>query len=111
VQVYGDVTMRLSGQTLSMRSPDHRGVLEVAWGACSFVGDLERCLPIETTLRQHGETHAIALDHGTVYLNNTDSPQPLHHSSEQLAPHEVRIFLHTMRGTIVSVKGTLDSVK
>jgi hypothetical protein len=111
VQVYHNVNMRLMGSTLRLHSPDKAGFLDVASGACSFVGDLERCLPYATALHQHGETHAIALERGTVYFNLTDSVQYLHHSTEHLGPHEVLVLLHTMRGTIVSVKGTLDAVK
>jgi len=108
---YRHVNIRLAGQTLWLRSGDHRGVLEVASGACSFKGEIQRCLPYMTTLRQHGKTHQIALEHGTVYLNLTDAVHQLPHSSEQLGPHEVLVLLHTMRGTSVSVKGTLDTVK
>lgn len=45
VQVYRDVRMRLNGKTLWITSADRRGALEIANGACSFAGELERCLP------------------------------------------------------------------
>jgi hypothetical protein len=111
VQVYEHVSIRLDGQNLWLRSADGMGVLEVADGACSFVREIQRCLPFETTLHQHGESHAIALEHGTVYLNLTDDPHRLPHSDDRLAPHNVLVLLHTARGTYISVKGTLDAVK
>jgi hypothetical protein len=111
VQTYDRVNIRLAGETLWLRSPDHRGVLEVTSGACSFVGQLQRCLPFMTMLHQHGATHQIALEHGAVYLNLTAGSHRLPHSSQHLDPHAVLVLLHTEHGTYVSVKGTLDSVK
>jgi hypothetical protein len=111
VQVYPGVNIRLAGETLWLRTPDRKGVLEVASGACSFVGQLQRCLAVTTTLHQHGKTHQIALDRGTVYMNLTDTVQHMPHSSQQLASHAVVVHLHTARGTFISVKGTLDAVK
>jgi hypothetical protein len=111
VQTYDRVTIRLAGETLWLRSPDRRGVLEVTSGACSFVGQLQRCLPFRTTLHQHGTTHQIALERGAVYLNLTAGSHRLPHSSQHLGPHAVLVLLHTEHGTYVSVKGALDSVK
>jgi hypothetical protein len=108
VQMYHHVNMRLVGQTLWLRSGDHKGVLEVATDACSFAGDVKRCLPYKTTLHQHGKTHQIEIEHGMVYLNLTGDTRRLPHSSEQILPHQVVVLLHTMHGTYVSVKGTLD---
>jgi hypothetical protein len=111
IQIYRHVNMQLAGQTLWLRSADRKGVLEVASGACSFAGRIQRCLPFMTMLHQHGKTHQIALEHGTVYMNLTDAAYHLPHSSERLGPREVLVLLHTMHGTYVSVKGTLDKVK
>jgi hypothetical protein len=111
VQIYDRVNIRLAGETLWLRSPDRKGVLEVTSGACSFVGLLQRCLPFATTLHQDGKTHQIALEHGAVYMNLTDASHHLPHSSERLGPHVVLVLLHTEHGTYVSVKGTLDTVK
>jgi len=111
IHTYNDVRIRLTGQTLWIHSGDRKGVLEVTTGACSFVRDLQRCLPFMATLRQHGKTHQIALEHGTVFMNLTDAVQHLSRSSEGLGPHQVLVLLHTMHGTYVSVKGTLDEVR
>ncbi len=110
VQLYRDVRMSLKGETLWIKSADHKGALEVVDGACSFVGELQRCHPYAVTLHQHGRSRAIAIDRGTVYLNLSGAGQRLHHSSEVLAPRHVLIALHTVHGTYVSVQGALDEV-
>ncbi len=111
VQTYTNVEMQISGATLRLRSSDRKATLEVASSACSLIGEVQRCLPYATTLRQHGATHIIELEHGTVYLNLSGETQPMSHSSQTLGPHEVLLLLHTTRGTIVSAKGTLDGAK
>lgn len=108
VQVYRDVRMRFVGETLWITTADRHGVLEIANGACSFARALQRCLPYAMTLHQHGSVHPIAIDRGTVYLNPTDAPHRLPHSSDRLAPRDVLVALRTARGTYVSVRGTLD---
>jgi hypothetical protein len=108
VQVYNDARLTLVGKTLSIRSADHRGILRVVNGACSFVGELQRCLTDTVTLHQHGVDHNIAVDHGTVYLNLSAAAQQLPHSGEQLAPQNVLVAFRTARGTFVSVRGSLD---
>jgi hypothetical protein len=110
VQVYQDVTMSLNGRTLRLRSRDRKGELDVSSDACSARGAVQRCLPYSTILRQHGRARMIALERGTVFFNLSGDPQTLRHSSRRLGPHEVLVLLHTMRGTIVSVEGTLDAV-
>ncbi len=110
VRTYRDVSMTLSGQTLRIRSGDRRGTLTVTNGACSFTGNLQRCLPYAMTLRQNGRTHAIALEHGVVFLNLTASPQRLRRSSEIVPARAVLVLVKTQHGTYVTVKGTLDEV-
>jgi hypothetical protein len=110
-QVYRHVTMQMSGTTLRLRSGDHAGILIVTSGACRYLNGLQRCLPYETRYEHHGVSHTIALEHGTIYTNLTGGAVALPHSSDRLGPHEVLVLLHTMRGTYVSVKGTLDQAK
>ena len=111
VQTYTNVEMQIFGATLRLRSSDRKATLEVASSACSLMGEVQRCLPYATTLRQHGATHTIELEHGTVYLNLSGETQSMRHTSQTLAPHEVLLLLHTTRGTIVSAEGTLDDAK
>ncbi len=110
VQVYRDAHLRLVGNTLWITSADHRGVLQVVNGACSFAGELQRCLTDAVTLHQHGRVHTIAVEHGTVYLNLSDAAQALPHSGQELAPQNVLVAFRTAHGTFVAVRGSLDEV-
>lgn len=111
VKTYSDVFMGLTGQTLTLRSADGRGVLRIMTGACSFAESVQRCLPYSVLLTQSGRTRTIALAYGSVYLNLMNSPGRLPLSSEMLAPRTVLVLLKTAHGTYVTVKGTLDEVK
>ena len=110
VQEYQNVRMSLKGATLWIVSADHKGALEIVNGACSFAGDLQRCFPYTVVLHQHGRTHTITVDRGTVYVNLSAVAQRLRHSSRMLAPRNVLIAFHTSHGTDVSVEGQLDEV-
>jgi len=85
-------------------------VLEVTTGACSFVRDVQRCLPFMATLRQHGKTHQIALEHGTVFMNLTDAVQHLPRSKRGAGPASGAGPAAYDARNYVSVKGTLDEV-
>lgn len=110
VRTYLDVSIRLSGQTLRLRSADRRGELRIVNGACSFIGAIQRCLPYSVALIQDGETRRIAILHGTVFLNLSNTAQRLPRSSEELAPRTVLALWRTVRGTYVTIKGKLDEV-
>jgi hypothetical protein len=110
VQTYRDVFLRDAGTTIWIRSADQRGILVISDGACSFVNEIQRCLPYAVTLKQQGESHQIPLSHGTVFMNLTATSRTLPLSSKVLVPREVLIFLKTERGTYVTVDGMLDRV-
>jgi hypothetical protein len=110
VHTYVDVNIRLSGQTLWLRSADRKGVLKIVNGACSFMGAVQRCLPYAVALIQDGKTRQIAISHGTVFLNLSNTAQRLTNSSEQLAPRTILALWRTVRGTYVTIKGRLDEV-
>src|ERR1700729_1932796 len=111
VQTYVDVYIRMAGQTLWGRSADKKGVLKIVTGACSFTGAVERCLPYAVTLTQDGNARQIAILHGTVFLNLSNSAQNLPLSSEELAPRTILALWRTVRGTYVTIKGKLDEVR
>ena len=110
-KTYRDVSIRLVGQTVWLRSADHKGVLQIENGACSFAGSLERCFPYASMLHQHGKTRQIAVRRGTVYLNLSDTVDHLPPSTEALPPHGILVLYETMHGTTVSVHGLLDQGK
>ena len=109
LRVYHHVRIVLTRWTLWIRTADRHGVLEIESAGCSFEGELQRCLPFRMTLHQGGHSHPIALEHGTIYMNFTDSAHPLP-IIDRLGPNEVLVLLRTIRGTYVSARGTLDDV-
>jgi hypothetical protein len=111
VQNYAHVHATLSGTTLWLRSPDRKDRLQIVSQACSFPRNLERCLPDQVFLHKPDKTHQIEITHGVFYVNLTNEPHQLLHSSQMLPPHGVMVFLHTIRGTYVSATGSLDAVK
>jgi hypothetical protein len=111
VNVYRNVHATLSGGTLWLRSPDRKDRLQIISAACSYPRNLQRCLPYKVFIHKPGGTHQIAITHGVFYVNLTDEPHQLLHSSERLGPHDVMVFLHTEHGTYVTAKGRLDVVK
>jgi len=111
VRTYLDVNVQLTGQTLRLQSADKKGVLKVVNGACSFIGSIEHCLPYAVTLTQDGKTRQIAILHGSVFLNLTHASQRMPASSEELAPRTVLALWRTVRGTYVTIKGTIDEVQ
>jgi hypothetical protein len=110
-QVYHDVHATLDGRTLWLRSPDHKDRLQIVSAACSFPHELQRCLPYQVILHRPDRAHPIAITHGVFYVNLTNEPHHLLHSSQVVEPQSVVVFLHTVRGTYISATGHLDAVK
>lgn len=109
VEHYANVGLQLRGNSLTIISPDRVGKLIVGRAACTWIGGLQRCLPSELVLSQHG-THHIQFQRGTLYLNLSDDPHTLPHSSRVVPPHSVLALLKTMHGTFIAVNGRLDEV-
>ena len=110
VQTYQHVRITLSGKTLWLRSPDGKDRLQIVSAACTYVRDMERCLPYKVFLHKAQATHEIAIERGVFYANLTGESHSLSHSSQQVPAHSVLMFLHTMRGTYVTVRGRVDAV-
>ena len=111
VQIYRNVRMRLDGKTLWLRSPDRKDRLQIVSAACSYVHQIERCLPYKVFLHKAGSTHQLDIVRGVYYVNLTGAPHRLLHSQESVPPHSVLAFLHTVHGTFVQARGRLDVVK
>jgi hypothetical protein len=109
-QRYAGSIIRLAGNRIRVFSPDSRDRLTISQTACSYVGEVERCLPDEVRLRRNGTDHVIGFDRGSVYFNPTAVPQPLPRSSTQLPPNGVLVFVRTVRGTSIAVRGIADTV-
>lgn len=110
VQSYADVEIRITNKTLRLTTADGKGTLVIDKAACSYVGELMRCLPYTMTLDQGGGVHPLDFDRGTVYLNLTDAKQQLSFSSTQLPPRGILLALKTKVGTIITVTGVVDEV-
>ena len=98
-------------RAVRITSKDHRGTLIVGKASCSYVGELERCLPYSIVLDQAGRKRPIAFSRGTEYLNRTAAPQPLPLSSRQVPAHGLLLLLLTARGTYITVSGTVDGLR
>jgi hypothetical protein len=111
VRYYDGAVIRVKHNTIRVWSHDGKGTLVINRAACSYVGELQRCLPTTFQLKQSGQTKTIQLVNGLVYFNPTDSTQQLSLSSQQLAPHGLMLMLHTLRGTYISVHGNIDELQ
>lgn len=111
VQTYDGVSIRVKHNTLRIGSRDQKGVLVINRAACSYVGELLRCLPTSFQLVQSNQTKTIQLVNGLVYLNLTDAPQQMSLSSKQMQPHDLMLQLHTLRGTYITVRGQIDVIQ
>lgn len=111
VKTYDDVSIRVKHNTVRIGTKDQKGVLVIDRAACSYVGELLRCLPTSFQLVQSDQTKTIQLINGLVYLNLTDQPQQMSLSSTQMKSHHLMLTLHTMRGTYITVRGQIDEIR
>jgi len=110
-QTYDDVSVKLvKNQALHLTTADGKGTLIINKAACSYIGEIQRCLPYSASLDQGGSTKPIDFKDGTAYANMTDQNQTLPLSSQQLPPRGIVMLLKTKIGTFISVKGTIDEV-
>jgi hypothetical protein len=107
-QVYPNVSLRVVNHTLRITTQDGKGTLVVTRAACSFEGDLMRCLPYELHLEQDGVESALDFQQGTLYYNKTNTNQQLSASSTQVPPNGILGLLRTKKGTIIAISGVVD---
>jgi hypothetical protein len=107
---YANVRIAIRDGSMAITSADGRGMLVIGKAACSKIGELVRCLPYDATLFQYGTKIRIPLESGTVWLNPSDTPQPLTYSSQQLLPRNVMMMIETKAGTYVTLTGKVDEV-
>jgi hypothetical protein len=110
VQTYANSVIRMAGDTIRVFSPDDHDTLIITHAACSYVGDIQRCLPYRIALRRDHADHTIGFDHGTVYVNPGTTAESLPRSSRQIPPNGLVAFVRTARGTSIAVTGTIDKV-
>jgi uncharacterized membrane protein len=109
VQVYSNVSIHLvKNKALTIATADGKGKLIVDKAACSYEGELQRCLLYGVWLDQGGTTKQVDLQQGTVYVNLTAEKQQLPLSSQQLPPKGIVLALSTKVGTYISLNGIID---
>jgi hypothetical protein len=111
VEMYKDVTIKLvRNKAIYVTTADHKGTLIIDQAACSYVGEIRRCLPYSAKLEQDGKTRPLDFKDGTIYGNLTDKMLTLPLSSQQVPPKGIVMLFKTRIGTFVSVTGTMDEV-
>ncbi len=98
----------VKGVSLTISSPNGEDKLIIDKAACSYVGQLQRCLVSHVSLEKAGQTKPLDLAQGTVYVNLTGSKQQMPLSSQQVPPNGVLIALKTQIGTYITVDGVID---
>jgi hypothetical protein len=107
---YNDVEIRVFSGSLFLTSDDGDGTIVVTRAACSYQGKIIVCLPISAALVQDGETSALALRRGTIYLNYTSTAQSMSFSSAKLPAKSILLALTLNNGTLINVRGRIDQV-
>jgi len=107
---YKDVEFKVFAGTMFLTSDDGDGTIVISKAACSYQGQIIVCLPTSIALVQDGESSALRLRNGTIYLNYTDSDQPLTMSSRKIHAHSAMVSFTTRGGTYVNAVGRLDQV-
>lgn len=108
VQRYPNATFTVVGKTLHIASGDKAGTIVISDAACTVdSNELMKCLPYSMVLVQNG-THPLDFHRGTIYYNHSNHTLTLPMSSTQLAPNGIVGLLVSMRGTYVTLSGTLD---
>ncbi|MGC1379467.1 MAG: hypothetical protein WA814_00430 [Candidatus Baltobacteraceae bacterium] len=110
VKHYHDVEIKVFAGSLFLTSGDGGGTIVVTRAACSYQGQIIICLPTTAALVQDGQSDALNLKTGTIYLNYTSSPQPLSHTTTKLPPNSAMIAMTMRNGTFISLHGRIDQV-
>ncbi len=109
-QQYNAVTIRIVSKTLRVTSADGKGTLIIQKAACSYVGQIQTCLPYELSLEQGGTTKPVNIKHGTIYVNLTSDTVQLPNSTAPIGPRGIVMSMTTKIGTIINMTGTIDEV-
>jgi hypothetical protein len=108
VQTYVNVGLRLTPNVLRLTSADGVSTLVVARTSCIAEGSLERCSPSSVLLNRDGKQYRIGVASATLYLNLTQSEQPLSFSSTHVSASSMLLAIRTTKGTYLSGSGRLD---
>ena len=99
----------IKNTSLTVTSPNGKDKLIIEKAACFYVHELQRCLVSQVSFQKEGgAVKPLDLESGTVYVNLTNTKQPMTHTSAQLPPKGVLIALKTRIGTYITVDGVID---
>jgi hypothetical protein len=107
---YKDVEVKIFSGSLFLTSDDGNGTIVVTRSACSYQGEIIVCLPTSAALVQEGQSAALDLKTGTIYVNYTSASQSLSHTSMKLPANSVMVALKLGDGTYINVHGKIDEV-
>ena len=107
---YHGVSIKVLHGALYLTTADGKGTLAINRAACSHQGAILVCFVKNVVLIQSGKTRPIDLKTGTLYFNETDSPQQLVLSTSKVPPHSLLMSMTTDIGTYVGLNGRLDKV-
>ncbi len=110
VNTYRDVEIKIFAGSLFLTSEDGDGTIVVTRAACSYQNKIIVCLPTTAALVQEGESNALDLRTGTMYLNYTGTEQPLSRSSSKVPANSIVLALSTRNGTFITVRGQIDEL-
>jgi hypothetical protein len=109
-ETYNDVEIKIFSGALFLTSDDGNGTIVVTKAACAVRQQVMVCLPTTAALVQDGESRALNLKTGTVYLNDTGTAQPLSWSSAKLPANSILLALTLRDGTLITVRGGIDEL-
>jgi len=104
------VKIRIVDKTLRITSADGKGTLVIQKAACSYVGEIQTCLPYQLALEQGGTSKPVNIKRGTVYVNLTSGTLQLPNSTTQIGPRGIVMSMTTKIGTVINLTGTIDEV-
>jgi hypothetical protein len=110
LKTYGDVEIKVFSGSLFLTSDGGNGTIVVTRAACSYREQIIVCLPTAAALVQDGESQALNLKTGTIYLNYTNAAQPLSHTSAKVPANSVMVALSLNNGTSINVHGRIDEL-
>ncbi len=110
VNTYRDVEIKVFSGALFLTTDDGDGTIVITRAACSYREKIIVCLPTTAALVQAGASNALNLKTGTIYLNYTNSEQPLSRSSAKLPANSVMLTISTNNGTFINVRGRIDQL-
>ncbi|HTA39882.1 MAG TPA: hypothetical protein VK760_12435 [Candidatus Acidoferrales bacterium] len=111
VDTYSNVSIKLAGNALFLRSADKKGTLVIPRAACSYRGSVLACYPTTATLVQGGDAGDLVVKTGAVYVNLTGSAQTPAGSTTPIPAHSISLSFRTHDGTYVTSAGRIDEVE